>query len=153
MHNFYNGLLGTTRTMIDAASGGAFMKKSANDAYDLLEDLALNDQQWPNARNNMRRVAGVNESKVLAKIETQMELLTREVMRTRLDGNSMHASVNQISQGCEQYSGQHVYGMCPFVDVNNLPMEQAQVVGGFPRPNNPYSNTYNPGWRNHPKFS
>ena len=101
----------------------------------------------------MRRVAGVNESEVLAKIATQMELLTREVMRNRLDGNSMHASVNQISQGCEQCNGQHAYGMCPFVDVNNLPMEQAQVVGSFPRPNNPYSNTYIPGWRNHPNFS
>jgi hypothetical protein len=25
--------------------------------------------------------------------------------------------------------------------------------GGFPPKNNPYSNTYNPGWRNHPNFS
>ena len=44
VHNFYNGLLGNTRTLIDAASGGAFMKKSANDAYDLLKEMALNDQ-------------------------------------------------------------------------------------------------------------
>ena len=123
VHNFYNGLLGTTRTMIDAASGGAFMKKSANDAYDLLEELALNDQQWPNVRNSIRRGAEVNESEVLAKIATQMELLTREVMRNRMDGNSMHASVNQISQGCEQCSGQHAFRMYPFSDVNNLPME------------------------------
>ena len=153
VHNFYNGLLGTTRTMIDAASGGAFMKKSANEAYDLLEELALNDQQWPNTRNMTRRVAGVNETDVLAKIATQMELLTREVMRTRLDGSSVHAAVNQVNQLCEHCSGQHALGMCPFVDVNNLPMEQAQVVGSFPRSNNPYSNTYNPGWRNHPNFS
>ena len=58
VHNFYNGLLGTTRTMIDAASGGAFMKRSANEAYDLLEELALNDQQWPNTRNITRRKQG-----------------------------------------------------------------------------------------------
>ena len=74
-------------------------------------------------------------------------------MRSRVDGNSVHASVNQISQGCEHCSGQHAFGMCPFANVNNLPMEQAQVVGSFPRSNNPYSNTYNPGWRNHPNFS
>ena len=89
-------------------------------------------------------IAGVNETEVLAKIATQMELLTREVRRNRMDWNSMHASVNQISQGCEHCSGQHTFGMCPFADVNNLPMEHAQVVGSFPRPNNPYSNTYNP---------
>ena len=68
VHNFYNGLLGSTRTMIDAASGGAFMKKSANDAYDFLEEIALNDQQWPNVRNNIRRVVGVNEKDLLSKM-------------------------------------------------------------------------------------
>ena len=82
-----------------------------------------------------------------------MELLTREVMRSKMDGSSLHASVNQVKQICEHCSGQHAFEMCPFVDVNNLPMEQAQVVGSFPRYNNPYSNTYNPGWRNHPNFS
>src|SRR5262249_16080952 len=35
------------------------------------------------------------------------------------------------------------------------PMEQVDYAGNFQRPqqNNPYSNTYNPGWRNHPNFS
>src|SRR5262249_37856648 len=35
-------------------------------------------------------------------------------------------------------------------------IEQVDYVGNFNRPppqNNPYSNTYNPGWRNHPNFS
>ena len=36
VHNFYNGLNGTTRRIIDAATGGAFMSKSANEAYELL---------------------------------------------------------------------------------------------------------------------
>jgi hypothetical protein len=32
--------------------------------------------------------------------------------------------------------------------------EQAHVLNSFQRPNhNPYSQTYNPGWRNHPNFS
>src|SRR5262249_19608220 len=35
------------------------------------------------------------------------------------------------------------------------PMEQVDYAGNFQRSpqNNPYSNTYNPGWRNHPNFS
>ncbi|GJZ38347.1 uncharacterized protein Tco_0584538, partial [Tanacetum coccineum] len=40
--------------------------------------------------------------------------------------------------------------------VENSP-EQMNVVGGFPGPPqrkyDPFSNTYNPGWRNHPNFS
>ncbi|MED6188340.1 hypothetical protein PIB30_085016, partial [Stylosanthes scabra] len=33
--------------------------------------------------------------------------------------------------------------------------EQVNYVGNQPRPpqNDPYSNTYNPSWRNHPNFS
>jgi hypothetical protein len=40
--------------------------------------------------------------------------------------------------------------MSPFTD-----QEQANYVGqgGFPLKNNPYSNTYNVGWRNHPNLS
>ncbi|XP_062107883.1 uncharacterized protein LOC133818823 [Humulus lupulus] len=36
-----------------------------------------------------------------------------------------------------------------------MPMEQAQAIGIFPRQsnNNPYSNSFNQGWRNHPNFS
>lgn len=45
VHNFYNRLMGNTRTLVNAASGGEFMRKSANDAYQLLEEVSLNDQQ------------------------------------------------------------------------------------------------------------
>ena len=74
-------------------------------------------------------------------------------MSRRLNGSSMHAPINQINQYCEMCEGYHGYGLCPFVDVNSLPMEQVQVVGSYPSQNNPYSNSYNPRWRNHPNFS
>ena len=101
----------------------------------------------------MMRVIWVSESDILTKMAAQMELFTKELMSRRLDGSSMDTPINQINQYCEQCGGQHAYGMCPFVDVNSLPMEQAQVIGSFLRPNNPYPNSYNPGWRNHPNFS
>ena len=72
--------------MIDAASGGAFMKKSENDAYDLLEEMALNDQQWPNARNGIRRVAGINKNGLLSKMAAQIDL-----MNQKLEEMSMNA--------------------------------------------------------------
>jgi hypothetical protein len=31
--------------------------------------------------------------------------------------------------------------------------EKANYVGQYPSKNNQFSNTYNPGWRNHPNFS
>ena len=43
VHHFYNGLIETIRTLLDASTGGALMSKSANEAYQLLEDTTLNN--------------------------------------------------------------------------------------------------------------
>ena len=46
------------------------------------------------------------------------------------------------------YCGEgHLFDNCP-----SNP-ESVYYVGNFNRNNNPYSNTYNPGWRQHPNFS
>lgn len=45
MNTFYNGLNSNLRTSIDAASGGAFMAKRFEDAYDLIETMAANNYQ------------------------------------------------------------------------------------------------------------
>ena len=50
MHTFYNGLRDSTRTIIDASAGGALMKKTTYQAYEILEDTATNTNQWPRDR-------------------------------------------------------------------------------------------------------
>ncbi|XP_031096820.1 uncharacterized protein LOC116001056 [Ipomoea triloba] len=49
----------------------------------------------------------------------------------------------------------HQTDMCPTLQYDYY--EQANAIGGFPgqpqRNYDPYSNTYNPGWRDHPNFS
>ena len=47
VHSFYNGLRNASRTMIDASAGGALMKKTAYQAYEILEDAATNTNQRP----------------------------------------------------------------------------------------------------------
>ncbi|XP_062087012.1 uncharacterized protein LOC133793735 [Humulus lupulus] len=62
-----------------------------------------------------------------------------------------------MQSGCEICGGPHLYEQCTAANMyGNMPVNQAQVqaVGNFQRPyQNPFSNTYNPGWRNHPNFS
>ncbi|XP_062103817.1 uncharacterized protein LOC133814930 [Humulus lupulus] len=76
VHTFYNGLGGNTRTIIDAASGGAFMRKSANKAYELLEEMAMNNYNWPTERKN-KKVARVLEVDPIALLTTQVASLTK----------------------------------------------------------------------------
>ena len=40
VHIFYNGLRNATRTVIDASAGGTLMKKTTDQAYEILEDAA-----------------------------------------------------------------------------------------------------------------
>ena len=42
VHTFYNGLSDSTRTVIDASARGALMKKTIDQAYGILEDMATN---------------------------------------------------------------------------------------------------------------
>ncbi|XP_062103005.1 uncharacterized protein LOC133814000 [Humulus lupulus] len=153
VHNFYNGLCGITRTIIDAAAGGAFMSKSANEAYELLEEMATNNHKWPSERaGSNKKVAGVHELDAITALTTQVASLTKQLQQ-----NTMSAQVVQAQVMCELCGGPHPFDQCQAaLDPNNVPLDQAQVqtVGNFQRPyNNPYSNSYNPGWRNHPNFS
>ncbi|XP_062103160.1 uncharacterized protein LOC133814181 [Humulus lupulus] len=67
----------------------------------------------------------------------------------------MATPMMQAQTMCELCGGPHAYEKCQYADVNNMPLEQAQAIGNFPHQNNnnPYSNFYNQGWRNHPNFS
>ncbi len=64
--------------------------------------------------------------------------------------NRTYSSVNSIS--CVFCGGGHVYDDClnNLVSVNYVENYNA---GGYNIGNNLYSNTYNPGWRQHPNFS
>ena len=61
MHTFYNGLSNSTRTIIDASARGALMKKTTDQAYEILEDTTTNYNQWPQDRSAPRKsLAGVD---------------------------------------------------------------------------------------------
>ena len=47
VHTFFNGLSDSARTIIDASTGGALMKKTTNQTYEILEDIATNSNQGP----------------------------------------------------------------------------------------------------------
>ena len=61
VHNFYKCLGGPMRMVIDSIVGGTFMRKTKDAAYELLEELAMNNYQWPNERLVQKKPAGVYE--------------------------------------------------------------------------------------------
>ncbi|XP_041009418.1 uncharacterized protein LOC121253473 [Juglans microcarpa x Juglans regia] len=69
---FYNGLNGQTRTIVDVASGGTLMLKTAEGATYLLEEMASNNYQWPTERTMAKKVTGIHELKPLADLSAQV---------------------------------------------------------------------------------
>ena len=68
MHTFYNGLSDSARTIVDASTGGAPMKKIIDQAYEILEDIATNTNQWPRDRSAPRKPLAGADREVLSNL-------------------------------------------------------------------------------------
>ncbi|KAF7839500.1 uncharacterized protein G2W53_007982 [Senna tora] len=144
VQTFYNGLSSEIRTSVDVAGGGALMSKPVDAAYTLLETMSSNNHQWHSDRHVHARVAGVQDSDMFASLSSQIAALTKEVKSLGIQGAVK--AVSPFVQACENCGEMHTSEQCPLV------LESVQYLANR-NANNPYSNTYNPGWRNHPNFS
>ena len=48
----------TVRYMIDAAMGGKLMSKIEEEAYNLIEEMSVNNSRWSSERGQPKRVGG-----------------------------------------------------------------------------------------------
>ena len=82
-------------------------------------------------------------------LNTKIDMLTKKLEATTKVKNSM------AIYSCEFCGGGHSTMECQGGSVSQDPsIEQLNALNNFQRnQGNPYSNTYNPGWRNHPNFS
>ncbi|KAL5563890.1 hypothetical protein UlMin_033637 [Ulmus minor] len=76
---FYNGLVSNYRAMIDAAAGGSLMGKTPEDAHELLEIMAENNNQWHSERVTTKRPVAVHEIDSVNALSTQVAALSRKM--------------------------------------------------------------------------
>jgi hypothetical protein len=147
--------------MVDASCGGTFMLKSEDEAWAMFENPSNNScQQASNRRRTPVPKAPKTES--LFKVGHPSNMATQVVddIKKKLDQlmtagfapNTAHMSTQPKPCSFCSSTMHHVnnYPIARnYTDVSN-----EQVNAAFYRlGNDPYSNTYNPGWRNHPNFS
>ena len=72
VHTLYNSLRDATRTVINASTGGALMKKTTDQAYEILEDTTTNSNQWPRDRISSRKEVGGVDNEVLSNLVTHV---------------------------------------------------------------------------------
>ena len=67
-----------TRTVIDASAGGALIKKTTNQPYEILEDATTNTNQWSRDRITPEKAVGGTDNEVLNNLVTHVAQLTKQ---------------------------------------------------------------------------
>ncbi|XP_061993424.1 uncharacterized protein LOC133711297 [Rosa rugosa] len=139
---FYDGLDIANRGSVDSACGGTFMNKTGQEAYNLIDDLADNNRQFytRDKRTRGRGVYEVDSRNQMVAVERKLDMLMNAL------GNGIKATP-QVCSICS-YSD-HTTDRCP---MSAMSEEQVNYMGQQRPKYDPYSNTYNPGWKDHPNF-
>ncbi|XP_027181959.1 uncharacterized protein LOC113780351 [Coffea eugenioides] len=107
--------------------------------------MTENSQQFGTREDvSIRKVNEVETSSIQQQL-TKLTLFVRQLAV----GNASQAKVCGICTGMD-----HSTDMCPMMQEEGA--EQVNMTGHVPaprRPYDPYSSTYNPGWRDHPNLS
>ena len=148
IYNFYTGLNAHTRQMIDTSAGGIFLKRTTQQAFNLLDGISTNSYQWSQER--MVKGNGNNgvSTDVFSNLAAQVSLLTKQ-----LQNQQASAHANQTSSVlCEICSGSHQTMEC---QSGQMTLEQAQYIARYnQQQHNPYvgNNFQGQGWRNNQNF-
>ena len=138
--------------MIDASAGGALMKKTTDQAYEILEDAATNTNQWPREKATPVNTVGGTDNAVPNNLVNHVAQLTKQLNRQQGTANAIQTNPWEL---CEFCGGQHSSVEC---QSGNPTVEQAQYVLRFnqnqtqqqgPYGGNNYQNqNQGQGWRN-----
>ena len=102
-----------------------------------------------------KKPSGVHELDVFNNLAVQVSLLTKQLQSTQLQSVQAMANVIQgLVLSCDFCNGPHLTTKCQMGNsCGQISVEQVQYLRKFPQPQfNPYSNNFNPGWRNHPNL-
>ncbi|XP_073139096.1 uncharacterized protein [Henckelia pumila] len=148
VQTFYYGISHSNRTMLDAAAGGNLLRKSSEDGFELIEEMASSSYHPQSERGAARKSTGIHQIDAFTSVAAQLE-----VMNKRIEELSVGNSVMRVQEvWCEKCGAEHFTKDCQTFSQPEGVM--ASHMGNQNRPrNDPFSNSYNPGWRQHPNFS
>ncbi|XP_052289053.1 uncharacterized protein LOC127899634 [Citrus sinensis] len=157
---FYEGLIPQSRHVVEMMCNGEFRDKNPEDALDYLDQLAENAQHWDtvgtfeltNKQQSSPSSGGIHNLREDHDLQAKFASLVRKVEALEHKKSDQVKSVQEIACNiCN--SNDHFTQECPTLPaLKECLNDQANVINTFNKPN-PYSQTYNPGWKNHPNFS
>jgi hypothetical protein len=160
---FYDHIDLSIRRTIDQSAGGKLRDLSREESWELIEDLALYDNEsWNDPRDLNKTVKAIslpsNNSSTpdcrIMELEDQVKFLMKSY-----EAPKPSSQVNKITSSCELCSGPHDTRDCvelpgiAFADYVSSRIDEAgdKWYTFKPEPN-PYGDLYNPSWKNHPNL-
>ena len=140
---FYDGLSEMSKNSLDSSAGGSFhLKKTPTEVRELIYMVANNQFMYTSERNSVNngipQKKGVPEIDALNAILAQNKVLTQQV---NMISQSLNGWQNASNSTKEASTEEEAY------DPENPAITEVNYMG------EPYGNTYNLSWRNHPNFS
>ena len=89
VHTFYNGLSTSSRTIIDASTGSAMMKKTTDQAYEILVDTTTNTNHWLRDRSTSRNPSTRADTKILSNLVNHVAQLTKQMQKQQGSVNAI----------------------------------------------------------------
>jgi hypothetical protein len=153
MQHFTQGLRPQTRMLLDASAGGSLKNKDESEARELIESMAQNEYRVQNDRGAKKKpgMLELDTGNAILAQQTKMSNTMESLLKVFTTTPNSQVQANAVQGETCDFCGQgHTNGEC-------FPAgsEQANYLANFKRNNpnyNPHSNTYNPGWRDHPNF-
>ncbi|XP_021818812.1 uncharacterized protein LOC110760797 [Prunus avium] len=149
MRIFYKALRVSSKAAVNNYAGGSIKNKTPTECQTLFDTLAI-ETQHSDTRGKRAGIYEIGSSNAFASKE-QVDAITSKL--DALLAMNGRAPTQEICSICAVPG--HATISCPHgVDFPEFLQEQANMVNTYRRPgNDPFSNTYNPGWQRHPNFS
>ncbi|KAI5313291.1 hypothetical protein L3X38_042465 [Prunus dulcis] len=145
MRMFHKELTPSSHNIFTNFAGGSYKTKTPEETYELFEEIAMETQHTDTRGKRIAGGSNDSSSVQISKLEQKLDALLALNSRNPL---------KEVCSICETHD--HPTISCPFgAAYPEFVQEQAKLVNSYNRGpiNDPYSQSYNPGWRNHPNFS
>ncbi|XP_051140008.1 uncharacterized protein LOC127257612 [Andrographis paniculata] len=148
IQDFYDGLSLMDKNIINAASGGALVNKTQAQAWDLIARMAENTQQF--GSRDVGHTSKNSNGHSIQSMQQQLSELTSFVRKMVVKKSNPNVQV----KACNICTNEgHPMDACPTLQEGYaMDVNAANYGANGPPVYNPYSNTYNPNWRDYPNL-
>ncbi|CAL1395138.1 unnamed protein product [Linum trigynum] len=152
--NFYSALSPESQRVIESlCPGGDILTKTPPELNQMISTLAARDHSWGHStRGRNYRDHGVHAMEARSGLEREVAELVQTLKQPNslIPGRGLAGPPIAQCQWCE--SSNHLVEDCQAMRESSIPQEKLDFIANARRLD-PYSGTYNEGWRQHPNFS